>query len=924
MSDDNRDILSEKLNNFGLSFQKPNVESETIKFHDFNSEFGSPVSTKNLQMNPDYHNTFFPGMQVSTNQLIGTLENPEDVFDTLYPTNTIPQAPAMFAVNFKNSLNQESGKDAAAGDIKRSRKSTKINSILVARMYLYSVNKFDCYYQISGIYRTLQNQLVNFDFSFDYKKYAKNFYRAFIDNNVDCFNEKLKPDAISGYLKTIIEKKAILQCAIPNKHGFYLAGQTWTFISDESCKYYKIPPITNKHFYFRQPFMPDVITENFVNVAKNNEDPLLFMLLNVIRIASLCSTPLNRLNATFCKVIVIKGDYNKISPYLQIYNRLIENTKEQSVNIQSEKALEMMSEYKDDIFLLNDENYSSDFKQRNGKETIRKISDRVAGYDPETDITEMQKYPFITCVVSNRLSSALDGKSLMMIDASSLNRNISVSSSEVDAMYRLDELLIQQLCSQFVFMNETIDKEYSKYKNEKQFKYNSSNMVYCICMKIYNHIYYLMKTYSEVVVEKELFSIYLEKVLRISEEIDNYNTIENDFINVINNAVLSDNPDEKIELVYHSKLSGCYGETKNYPVIYREGSKLLIHDDVFKILASRMIITDTGCHIRKALDKKGLLYSTDNLKSKVRLHGKRYSGDFNLTVLSEDILSDEAKNATVGGDQNYTPCIYNEEQIFLGYNQDGKKIGLYNERNLNAGITIIGKNTQWTSKLADLIALQLSEKNELVFFIDETGSTIVNNLRGYGFDGETIEEMVYETDNIHDLIFDEDVQEIYLENDSRKIFSLCGNDIEEILSAFLKAKKSVKDRLVYLVLHTTGEFERKVNTPFYELMKKVDKLNVIVISVYESFDDLKGRYSSIVNKSDIKMIFNEYSTDAGKMFAIQNNIKPSSEFGELVFSQKEDQFILTGILKDIEGNDKNGRFIQLKLPGDEGIIELFT
>lgn len=106
MSDDNRDTLSEKLNNFGLSFQKPNVESETIKFHDFNSEFGSPVSTKNLQMNPDYHNTFFPGMQVSTNQLIGTLENPEDVFDTLYPTNTIPQAPAMFAVNFKNSLNQ--------------------------------------------------------------------------------------------------------------------------------------------------------------------------------------------------------------------------------------------------------------------------------------------------------------------------------------------------------------------------------------------------------------------------------------------------------------------------------------------------------------------------------------------------------------------------------------------------------------------------------------------------------------------------------------------------------------------------------------------------------------------------------------------------------------------------------------------------
>ncbi|MDD6269236.1 MAG: hypothetical protein PUA84_04185, partial [Oscillospiraceae bacterium] len=479
MSNDNKD-----KNNFALdlSFTNPNSESEAMKYHNFNSDFGTSVSLNNLQMNQGVHYSFTPGTQVATNQLIGTVENPEDVFDILYPTNTIPQAPSMFAVNAKNSLNQESGQDAVAGDIRRSKKSTSIKFVLVARMYLYSVNKYDCYYWISGVYRTLQNQCVNFEFAFDYKKYAKNFYKAFIDNNVDCFNEKLKPNTISGYLKTIIEKKAVLQCEIPKNHGFYLAGQVWTFISNESCIPYKIPQITNKHFAFRLPFMPNVITENFVNVAKNHEDPYLFMLLNVIRIAALFSTPLNRLNAAFCKVIVIKGDYNKISPYLQIYNRLIENTEEQSINIKSEKALELMSLYKDDIFLLNDESECSDYKHRNGIETIRKIADKIAGYDPETDITEMKKYPCITCVVSNRLSSALDGKSLMAIDASSLNRNISISSSEIDAMYRLDELLINQSCGQLICMNETIDKNYRKYKNEKQFKYNSSNMAYCICM----------------------------------------------------------------------------------------------------------------------------------------------------------------------------------------------------------------------------------------------------------------------------------------------------------------------------------------------------------------------------------------------------------------------------------------------------------
>ena len=64
-------------------------------------------------------------------------------------------------------------------------------------------------------------------------------------------------------------------------------------------------------------------------------------------------------------------------------------------------------------------------------------------------------------------------------------------------------------------------------------------------------------------------SDYIEKIIRDSEEIDNFNTIEKEFIHVLNEAVLSDNLDKKFELVYHSKLSGCYGETGDYPVIYR-------------------------------------------------------------------------------------------------------------------------------------------------------------------------------------------------------------------------------------------------------------------------------------------------------------------------------------------------------------------
>ena len=129
------------------------------------------------------------------------------------------------------------------------------------------------------------------------------------------------------------------------------------------------------------------------------------------------------------------------------------------------------------------------------------------------------------------------------------------------------------------------------------------------------------------------------------------------------------------------------------PVIYRVGDKLYIPDKEFDILVSRMNITDNDCHLRKALYKKGLLYSNENLKTKVRLFGKKHNGDIRLTFLSDTILSEQAKKTTVGGNQNYTPCIFNEEQVFLGYDKNGNKVGLKYGNHISTGLTIVGKNT---------------------------------------------------------------------------------------------------------------------------------------------------------------------------------------------------------------------------------------
>ncbi|MCM1362866.1 MAG: hypothetical protein NC235_13350 [Clostridiales bacterium] len=899
--------------------------TNNINYPDFNKEYGKPVTLQDIQKEVK-DIVYSSGMQFSINELSGTLDNPEDVIDIAYSTNLFPQAPVLIAVESKNSIDQEAGKDAVGEDIKRSKKSTKIKTQIVARMYIREVVRFEEHYHVSGFYRTLQNQIINFDFIFDINKYRENFRQAFIDNKVDCFNDKLNAKDISRYLKILIEKKEIKGTFSANKTGFFTNNDMIYFASVEFCEYYHLPKKINKHFKFYPTFMPDIISENFVDTVRRHEDKLLYMLLNIIRIAGIYSTLLNISGTAFCKIVVIKGDYNKISPYLQVYGRMIEKEKELSVNMKSENAVKLMSDYKDDIFLLNDDKNASDYKRKNGEETIRKIAEKIAGYNPDSDIIEMQKYPFVTCVVSDRLGSALDGNSVIMIDASTLTRTLAITSPEVEVMHRFDEYMITHISSNWRFIYFSVDKKIKTFREQKKFKYSSSNHVYAICMEIYSYMSNCIKECSKQALDitKEEISDYIEKIIRNSEEIDNFNTIEKEFIHVLNEAVLSDNPDKKFELVYHSKLSGCYGETEDYPVIYRVGDKLYIPDEEFNILVSRMNITDNNCHLRKALYEKGLLYSNENLKTKVRLFGKKHSGDIRLTVLSDTILSEQAKKTTVGGNQNYTPCIFSEEQIFLGYDKNGNKVGLEYSNHLSAGLTIVGKNTLWTSTLADLIALQFAEKNKIVFFIDEEGHTVVNNMRDYGFDEEVIEEIVYETDNLNDIVFDEDIQEIYVENDDRRIFSLYGDYIEKLLIYFLEAKKKVLEKEIILVLHTAGAFERKVSSPFYRLMKDMAKLNIIVISVYQGAGELRGRNHDIVNKSDIKMIFNEGSAEFAEQIAKQNYLKPYSEFGELIFKQAKEQFILTGILKDDEGSESNGRFIQLKLPSNDKIAQIFN
>ena len=263
-------------------------------------------------------------------------------------------------------------------------------------------------------------------------------------------------------------------------------------------------------------------------------------------------------------------------------------------------------------------------------------------------------------------------------------------------------------------------------------------------------------------------------------------------------------------------------------------------------------------------------------------------------------------------------------KLFLGCSNNNQKIGLECDYHINNGITIIGKNNVYTNTLADLLALQIAQQGDFVFFIDRPGNTIINNMNDYGFDESTIEKMVYESNSINALSYDKDKHEIYIDNDQRHIFSLCNDDLETAISDFLSFKENVKEEWVILVLHSASELERKVDKPFYNLMKRMNNLKIIVISVYESLDDLKGVHNSIVNKADIKMLFTVPESDDIEKYAVANRIKSSSEFRDIILDQEDYEFIMIGKLEDADGEYSNGRFIQIGIPDDEDIVNLIS
>ena len=119
-------------------------------------------------------------------------------------------------------------------------------------------------------------------------------------------------------------------------------------MTSEYCDKEKLPRITEKTFLVSNQLYSETAEFQFCQLAQQHSSVKQFLLLNMLRIIGLLSTPWMECGIRWSRVVFLCGSGEKLSRYLQIYERDREIQRPHSVNakrgLQSCHFIEFRSE----------------------------------------------------------------------------------------------------------------------------------------------------------------------------------------------------------------------------------------------------------------------------------------------------------------------------------------------------------------------------------------------------------------------------------------------------------------------------------------------------------------------------------------------------------------------------------------------------
>ena len=782
------------------------------------------------------------------------------------------------------------------------RSERKADTVDIAFMYINSVGDYGKKYRLDIDYinaDSRQNKVVFVDKE---DCISNRLVGVLKQDGICCFNTDFSQKKISEYLyKLVLAKSGNEVYDLPEYSGFNEIDGKYCFVTREYCKENNYPVVTDKNFEMSldKSMNSEMAEQTFLLLAENHNSAEQFLLLNMIRIVGLLSNPLYHCDLKFDRIVFIRGNSERISRYLQIYERDYEILRPYSVNVKSEKLEEYFEDEQDNVVMLEDKAVDSVYLKKNGIQAVEYLSNMIF----EHRNSNYSDYNFLMVVFSERLGQLIQSDKALVLNYTNFNLKNEVRRIEFFVpLYYLDKLIIERICSNFEDYKSCTLQNYDRYSDIAK-KLAVDKNIFALLILAYHEMLRQYRNIGRLVSEEQMCG-YVAEILKKSDSTYNGGSIADEFKNKLNSMLTNG----ELELVENSALNNCYGSTGNVPVVFNDDKWLYITSETFSYIASKITLANNLNAVRKALFERGLLKVSENMTYKVTLYDNQYSGKLNVTAVSYSILSDEAVKMQRGGMFNYTPCIDDGEtdRILIGTDEKGRSVywsighnDLGNGHMLVNGISGMGKSTA-----VNLIVKKLFEKNKNIVYVDFSHSTSPEHLEKCGIDKEFQDNNIFRVDM-------ESVLEKHseLENaldfmvEDRKILLFekkkYDSDVEDFLMLLYDTISEDSTLSIFLIIDEVHELKYKKGSPLYHIMEKGRGNGISLISIFQGPHETMPKQYSMMNQADVRLIFNLSDQNDAKSVFEADGLKPPGKFVEKIRNLKKRHCLVIGRLEDI-------------------------
>lgn len=343
------------------------------------------------------------------------------------------------------------------------RDEAKKDSVDIAFMYIKSVDDYGIKYKLDIDYINADNRQNKVVFVDKEDCISNRLVEVLKKNGICCFNTDFSQKKISEYLyKLVLAKSGNEVYDFPEYSGFNRLNGEYCFVTREYCEKNNYPSVTDKKFemHLDKSINSERAEQAFLVLADNHNSTEQFLLLNMIRIVGLMSNPLHYCTLKFDRIVFIRGNSERISRYLQIYERDYEILRPYSVNIRTEKLEEYFEDERDNVVMLEDRMLDSVYLKKNGIEAVEFLRGMIFEH-ANSNYTD---YNFITVVFSERLAQLMQSEKSLVLNYTDFELNHEIGRSEFFVpLYYLDRLVIDRVCSNFTDFQSCTLQNYEKY-----------------------------------------------------------------------------------------------------------------------------------------------------------------------------------------------------------------------------------------------------------------------------------------------------------------------------------------------------------------------------------------------------------------------------------------------------------------------------